>query len=122
MSISTTRPLSLPPLRNVLVVGGGGREQALAWAFRRCPEIKEIWISPGNAGTGDLEGCTPLAIAETDHEGMVAACSDHAIDLVVIGPEAPLAAGLADTLRGQGVAVFGPVSYTHLTLPTKDSV
>ena len=98
MSISTTRPLSLPPLRNVLVVGGGGREQALAWAFRRCPEIEEIWISPGNAGTGDLEGCTPLAIAETDHEGMVAACSDHAIDLVVIGPEA--------------------VSYTHLTLPT----
>jgi phosphoribosylamine--glycine ligase len=108
MSISTTRPLSLPPLRNVLVVGGGGREQALAWAFRRCPEIEEIWISPGNAGTGDLEGCTPLAIAETDHEGMVAACSDHAIDLVVIGPEAPLAAGLADTLRGHGFAVFGP--------------
>ena len=108
MAISTTRPLSLPPLRNVLVVGGGGREQALAWAFRRCPEIEDIWISPGNAGTSDLEGCTALAIAETDHEGMVAACSDHAIDLVVIGPEAPLAAGLADTLRGQGVAVFGP--------------
>ncbi|MEJ6586283.1 MAG: phosphoribosylamine--glycine ligase [Synechococcus sp. ArSW.bin.68] len=108
MSISTPRPLSLPPLRNVLVVGGGGREQALAWAFRRCPEIENIWISPGNAGTSDLEGCTSLAIAETDHEGMIAACSDHAIDLVVIGPEAPLAAGLADTLRGQGVAVFGP--------------
>ena len=108
MAISNTRPLSLPPLRNVLVVGGGGREQALAWAFRRCPEIEDIWISPGNAGTSDLEGCTPLAIAETDHEGMVAACSDYAIDLVVIGPEAPLAAGLADTLRGQGVAVFGP--------------
>ena len=108
MSISSTRPLSLPPLRNVLVVGGGGREQALAWAFRRCPEIEDIWISPGNAGTSDLEGCTPLAIAETDHEGMVTACSRHAIDLVVIGPEAPLAAGLADTLRGQGIAVFGP--------------
>ncbi|WP_413429844.1 phosphoribosylamine--glycine ligase [Synechococcus sp. Cu2B8-bc1011] len=108
MSISNTRPLSLPPLRNVLVVGGGGREQALAWAFRRCPEIEGIWISPGNAGTGDLEGCTPLEIAETDHEGMVAACSDYAIDLVVIGPEAPLADGLADTLRGQGFAVFGP--------------
>ena len=108
MAISNTRPLSLPPLRNVLVVGGGGREQALAWALRRCPEIEDIWISPGNAGTSDLEGCTPLAIAETDHEGMVAACSDHAIDLVVIGPEAPLAAGFADTLRGQGVAVFGP--------------
>ena len=108
MSISSTRPLSLPPLRNVLVVGGGGREQALAWAFRRCPEIEDIWISPGNAGTSDLKGCTPLAIAETDHEGMVTACSNHAIDLVVIGPEAPLAAGLADTLRGQGIAVFGP--------------
>jgi len=55
MSISTTRPLSLPPLRHVLVVGGGGREQALAWALRRCPEIEDIWISPGNAGTGDLK-------------------------------------------------------------------
>ena len=108
MSISTTRPLQLPPLRNVLVVGAGGREQALAWAFRRCPEIEDIWISPGNAGTSDLEGCKPLAIPETDHEGMVAACSDHRIDLVVIGPEAPLAAGLADTLRGQGITVFGP--------------
>ncbi len=108
MSISTTRPLSLPPLRNVLVVGGGGREQALAWAFRRCPEIEGIWISPGNAGTSDLDGCTPLAIAEADHDGMVAACRDHRIDLVVIGPEAPLAAGLADTLCGQGIAVFGP--------------
>ena len=108
MSISTTRPLQLPALRNVLVVGGGGREQALAWAFRRCPEIEDIWISPGNAGTSDLEGCKPLAIAETDHEGMLAACSDHRIDLVVIGPEAPLAAGLADTLREQGLAVFGP--------------
>ena len=108
MAISNTRPLSLPPLRNVLVVGGGGREQALAWALRRCPEIEDIWISPGNAGTSDLEGCTALAIAETDHDGMVAACRNHAIDLVVIGPEAPLAAGLADTLRGQGVAVFGP--------------
>ena len=108
MSISTTRPPSLPPLRNVLVVGGGGREQALAWALRRCPEIEDIWISPGNAGTNDLERCSPLAIAETDHEELLTACHDHAIDLVVIGPEAPLAAGLADTLRDQGFAVFGP--------------
>ena len=108
MSISNTRPLPLPPLRNVLVVGGGGREQSLAWALKRCPDVQELWISPGNAGTADLDGCSPLTIPEHDHEGLVAACRSHLIDLVVIGPEAPLAAGLADRLREQGIAVFGP--------------
>ncbi len=108
MSISNTRPFSLPPLRNLLVVGGGGREQALAWALNRCQDVEEIWITPGNAGTSTLKGCKSLEIAEDDHNRIIAECKSHSIDLVVIGPEAPLAAGLADKLRGESIAVFGP--------------
>jgi phosphoribosylamine--glycine ligase len=94
--------------QRILVVGGGGRENALGWALARCPGVLGVWIAPGNGGSGELPGCTPLAIAETDGTALAEACRIHAIDLVVIGPEAPLAAGLADQLRGRGLAVFGP--------------
>jgi len=90
------------------VVGGGGRENALAWALTRSHGVKQVWVSPGNGGTQDLAGCQQLAIAESDHDGMLAACREHAIDLVVVGPEAPLAAGLGDRLRAAGFPVFGP--------------
>jgi phosphoribosylamine--glycine ligase len=92
----------------VLVVGGGGRENALAWALTRSHGVEQVWVSPGNGGTQDLAGCQQLAIAESDHDGMLAACREHAIDLVVVGPEAPLAAGLGDRLRAAGFPVFGP--------------
>jgi phosphoribosylamine--glycine ligase len=67
-----------------------------------------VWVSPGNGGTQELEGCIQLSIAESDHDGLLAACREHAVDLVVVGPEAPLAAGLADQLRAAGFPVFGP--------------
>ena len=108
MAHSSPRPQSLPPLRHLLVVGGGGREQALAWALRRCREVEEVWVTPGNGGTVDLQGCRSLGISELDAEGLIAHCRSTSIDLVVIGPEAPLAAGVADRLREAGVAVFGP--------------
>ena len=108
MAHSSSRPQALPPLRNLLVVGGGGREQALAWALRRCPGVKAVWVTPGNGGTVDLDDCKSLGIGEQDAEGLVKACLEQAIDLVVIGPEAPLAAGVADRLRDAGLAVFGP--------------
>jgi phosphoribosylamine--glycine ligase len=92
----------------VLVVGGGGRENALAWALNRSHGVEQVWVSPGNGGTQELEGCQQLSIAESDHEGLLAACREHRVDLVVVGPEAPLAAGLADTLRAAGIPVFGP--------------
>ena len=92
----------------ILVVGGGGRENALAWALARCQGVEQVWVAPGNGGTPDLAGCTQLPIAETDQAALVQACHDHAVELVVVGPEAPLAAGLADTLRAAGLAVFGP--------------
>lgn len=101
-------PEATPAPARVLVVGGGGRENALAWALARCPGVEQVWVSPGNGGTADLPGCHQLAIAEADHAGQLAACRQLAIELVVVGPEAPLAAGLADHLRSAGVAVFGP--------------
>ena len=94
--------------QRILVVGGGGRENALAWALARCPGVQQVWIAPGNAGTPALPGCQQLAIAESDHAALLAAAQQHQIDLVVVGPEAPLAAGLADSLRAAGLPVFGP--------------
>ena len=108
MAHSSSRPQTLPPLRHLLVVGGGGREQALAWALRRCPGVEAVWVTPGNGGTENLDDCKSLAIGEQDAEKLIKACREKAIDLVVIGPEAPLAAGVADRLRDAGLAVFGP--------------
>jgi phosphoribosylamine--glycine ligase len=90
------------------VVGGGGRESSLGWALARCPGVEQVWIAPGNGGSDDLPGCRSLAIAENDPDGLAAACRERAVELVVVGPEAPLAAGLADRLRAEGLAVFGP--------------
>jgi len=92
----------------ILVVGGGGRENALGWALARCPGVEAVWIAPGNGGSGTLPGCEVLPIAESDDEALAAACRERGVELVVVGPEAPLAAGLADRLRACGLAVFGP--------------
>ena len=114
MAISPTRPSSLPTLQRVLVVGGGGREHALAWALQRCPEVEGVWICPGNGGSqnggsqSETQGITAVPVAETDSDGLIALCREQSIDLVVIGPEAPLAAGVADAMRASGLAVFGP--------------
>lgn len=112
MAISSTRPNTLPALRRLLIVGSGGREHALSWGLRRCPSVEVVWIAPGNGGTkGETSGGTSdqqVQIAETDAAGLLSHCRAEAIDLVIVGPEAPLAAGLADTLREAGIAVFGP--------------
>jgi phosphoribosylamine--glycine ligase len=91
-----------------LVVGGGARENALAWALIRSQGVDQVWVAPGNGGTAEVAGCHQLTLAETDADGLLAAARAEAIDLVVVGPEAPLAAGLADRLRAAGLAVFGP--------------
>jgi phosphoribosylamine--glycine ligase len=97
-----------PAPGRILVVGGGGRENALAWALARCPGVEGVWLAPGNGGSNGIAGCHPLPVAETDTAGLLAACQELAIELVVVGPEAPLAAGLADQLRAAGLPVFGP--------------
>ncbi|MEI7666845.1 MAG: phosphoribosylamine--glycine ligase [Synechococcaceae cyanobacterium ELA263] len=105
---SAEAPGGVPTPARLLVVGGGGRENALAWALGRCPGVEGVWLAPGNGGSAAIANCHPLPLAENDTPGLLAACQDLAIDLVVIGPEAPLAAGLADHLREAGLAVFGP--------------
>ena len=92
----------------VLVVGSGGRENALAWALARSQGNPQVWIAPGNGASAAISGCNTLAIDVVDAAGLVAACTANQISLVVIGPEGPLAAGLADQLRAAGLAVFGP--------------
>ncbi|MFC0342271.1 phosphoribosylamine--glycine ligase [Paracoccus niistensis] len=91
---------------NILILGGGGREHALAWAIRQNPKCDRLIVAPGNAGIAAIARCAELAIE--DGAAVVAFCEEHAIDLVVIGPEAPLAAGVADALRAAGIAAFGP--------------
>ena len=90
---------------NVLLIGGGGREHALAWKLRQSPLLETLYCSPGNAGILSIAKPGP---AITDHEKVAAFCREAGVGLVVIGPEAPLVAGLADDLRTAGIAVFGP--------------
>jgi phosphoribosylamine--glycine ligase len=90
----------------ILVVGGGGREHALCWALRRENPTASIFCAPGNPGTAEV--ATNLAIAATDFDRLADAADAQGIDLVVVGPETPLAMGLADRLRAEGRAVVGP--------------
>ena len=90
----------------ILIVGGGGREHALAWKLAQSPSCEAILAAPGNAGTAQLGQNLP--IKDTDIDGLCAAAAEQRIDLVVIGPEAPLAAGLTDALMARGILAFGP--------------
>jgi phosphoribosylamine--glycine ligase len=90
----------------VLIVGSGGREHALAWRLAQCPGLAELHAAPGNPGIAGLGACHP--VRADDGDGLLGLCSTLEIDLVVIGPEAPLVVGVADDLRHAGVAVFGP--------------
>ena len=91
---------------NVLLIGSGGREHALAWALAKSPLIEALYAAPGNAGIDRVATSAGLDVA--DHAAVVAFCREKAIDLVVVGPEAPLVAGLADDLVAAGIRVFGP--------------
>jgi phosphoribosylamine---glycine ligase len=90
----------------VLVVGSGGREHALVWSLSRGGSLDELHAAPGNPGIAALAHCHP--VRADDHSALVSLARELRIDLVVVGPEAPLVAGLADELRHRGIAVFGP--------------
>ncbi len=91
---------------NVLLLGSGGREHALAWRLAASPLLTKLYAAPGNPGIAEEAELVALDIA--DHDAVRRFCLDQAIDLVVVGPEAPLVAGLADDLRAAGIRVFGP--------------
>ena len=91
---------------NVLLIGSGGREHALAWAIAKSPLLTKLYVAPGNAGIAAEAECVALDAA--DHAGVVAFCKANGIEFVVVGPEAPLVAGLADDLTTDGIKVFGP--------------
>ena len=91
---------------NILILGGGGREHALAWAFAQNPKCDRLWCAPGNAGIAAEATCVALDILDGDK--VLAFVRENAIDFVMIGPEAPLVEGVADVLRAAGVATFGP--------------
>lgn len=93
-------------MNNVLVVGSGGREHALAWKLAESSKVEKVFVAPGNGGTqrGKLES---VAIPVTDHDGLIAFAKEHDVALVVIGPDDALAAGIADDLAAVGLTVFG---------------
>ena len=91
---------------NILLLGSGGREHALAWKLAQSPSLTKLYAAPGNPGIAEEAECVALDV--TDHAAVIAFCADKAIDLVVVGPEVPLVDGLSDSLRAAGVPVFGP--------------
>jgi phosphoribosylamine--glycine ligase len=91
---------------NILLLGSGGREHALAWKMAASPLTDQLYCAPGNAGIAREATC--VALNPADHAAVVAFCKSHAIDLVVVGPEAPLVAGIVDDLEAAGIKAFGP--------------
>src|SRR3712207_1151292 len=91
---------------SVLVVGAGAREHALVWALARSNSVAEIWAAPGNPGIATIAQTVNLPVTEVD--AIADWAEMHDIGLVVVGPEAPLALGLADLLHARGIPVFGP--------------
>ena len=91
---------------NILLIGSGGREHALAWALSRSPLLTRLLCAPGNGGIAEFATCLPLDL--DDHSAVIELCRSEAIDFVVIGPEGPLVAGLGDALGAAGLKYFGP--------------
>jgi phosphoribosylamine--glycine ligase len=91
---------------NILLLGSGGREHALAWKMASSPLADRLYCAPGNAGIAQEAECVALDIS--DHGAVIAVCREHRIDLVVVGPEAPLCAGIVDDLEAAGIKAFGP--------------
>ncbi|MEO7149755.1 MAG: phosphoribosylamine--glycine ligase [Rhodanobacteraceae bacterium] len=92
----------------LLVIGSGGREHALAWKLAQSPRVSEILVAPGNAGTARERRVCNVAIAMNDVDGLLKFARENHIDLTVVGPEAPLVAGIVDTFRAAGLRCFGP--------------
>ncbi|MBN8966674.1 MAG: phosphoribosylamine--glycine ligase, partial [Rhizobiales bacterium] len=91
---------------NVLLLGSGGREHALAWKIADSVLTTRLWCAPGNAGIAQVAELAPLDI--TDHAAVIAFCRANKVDFVAVGPEGPLVAGIVDDLEAAGIKAFGP--------------
>jgi phosphoribosylamine--glycine ligase len=103
---------------NLLVIGSGGREHAIAWRLAQSPRIARVYVAPGNAGTAREDGLFNVAL--TDTEELVAFAQREAVVLTVVGPEAPLAAGVVDAFRAAGLKIFGPTRRAAQLESSKD--
>src|SRR6185503_9566285 len=92
----------------VLIVGGGGREHALAWKLRLSPRLTQLYCAPGNAGIAEHATCVPIAI--DDVKGLLRFAREQKIDLTVVGPELPLTMGLVDQFAAEKLRAFGPTA------------
>ena len=108
MSINPTSSKSYNKLENILIIGSGGRENSLAWTIQKNELIKKVYLMPGNAGSERINKCERIKIDINETNELVNKLNFFKIDLVVIGPEIPLANGLADFLRKKDFKVFGP--------------
>src|SRR5436853_2611910 len=91
---------------NILLLGSGGREHALAWKIAASPLVTKLWCAPGNPGIAREAECVALDI--TDHAAVIGFCKGELVDFVIVGPETPLAAGIVDDLAKAGIKAFGP--------------
>ena len=103
---------------NVLVIGGGGREHAIAWKLASSPRAARVFVAPGNAGTAREPGVTNVAV--TAIPGLVAFARENDVGLTIVGPEAPLAAGVVDAFREAGLAIVGPTRAAAQLEASKD--
>jgi len=94
----------------ILVIGSGGREHALAWKIAQSPRVDEVLVAPGNAGTAREDRCRNIDIAATDIDALLALVRREGVALTVVGPEAPLVAGVVDRFRAEGLRIFGPTA------------
>ncbi len=98
----------LNELKRILIIGSGGRENSIAWALSKNKSIEQIYVCPGNGGTENFEKCICLKPKSEDEKTIIYECQRLQINLVIIGPEVPLANGLANKMREAGLTVFGP--------------
>ena len=108
MSINSTSPKDNIKLENVLIIGNGGRENSLAWAIQKNELVKKVYLIPGNAGSERINKCERIRIDINNRNELVEKLDFFKINFIVIGPEVPLANGLADFLRKNDYKVFGP--------------
>jgi phosphoribosylamine--glycine ligase len=94
----------------LLVIGSGGREHALAWKLAQSPRVNEVLVAPGNAGTATEAKCRNVAVNVTDIDGLLALVEREGVAVTVVGPEAPLVAGVVDRFRARGLRIFGPTA------------